>query len=202
MHFAAFVLALVLMPYVTPARLQTASHFDVLRQDDFDHDGLGDSEEAQYGTSPAIADTDGDGYLDGDEVSHGYDPLVPGDRRLPKRIDVDLSEQKLRYYYGDILQGEMLVSTGRGGMGTPTGVYPIFRKLDVARYSGWSFGRWYDHPNTKWNMEFIPRYFIHGTYWHNNFGRPWSKGCINVSYENMEPLYRFADIGTPVIIHE
>lgn len=202
MHAFALIVALLLLPVVNGAHPQIASHIDLTRPDDFDHDGLSDIEEASYGTSPAVADTDGDGFLDGDEVTHGYDPNLPGDWRLAKRIEVDLSEQKLRYYYGDGLQGEILVSTGRPGMATPTGTFFIGRKLDVVRYVGWSFGRHYDHPNTKWNMEFIPRYFIHGTYWHNDFGHVHSKGCVNVSYKDMEPLYRFADVGTPVIIHE
>jgi hypothetical protein len=38
---------------------------------DFDADGLPDSEERQYGTSPRIADSDSDKLLDGDEV-YGY----------------------------------------------------------------------------------------------------------------------------------
>ncbi|MDP2736734.1 MAG: fibronectin type III domain-containing protein [bacterium] len=45
---------------------------------DFDHDGLTNSEEIQYGTDPLKADTDGDGYIDGTEVAHGYNPLGIG----------------------------------------------------------------------------------------------------------------------------
>jgi hypothetical protein len=45
--------------------------------DDFDpdRDGLLDDEEAQAGSDPDVADTDGDGLSDGDEVhEHGTDP--------------------------------------------------------------------------------------------------------------------------------
>lgn len=45
---------------------------------DFDHDGLYDWQEFDYGTDPYNADTDGDGYLDGIEMQHGYDPTGPG----------------------------------------------------------------------------------------------------------------------------
>jgi hypothetical protein len=71
---------------------------------DQDHDGLTDVQEAQLGTDPSNADTDGDGlldgeevniyhtnplnpdtdgdtYLDGDEVRNGYNPNGPG--KLP-----------------------------------------------------------------------------------------------------------------------
>ncbi len=50
--------------------------------EDFDSDGLSNSEEQIYGTDPHDADTDRDGYNDGVEITSGYDPLVPapGDR--------------------------------------------------------------------------------------------------------------------------
>jgi len=45
---------------------------------DFDQDGLINSQEQQYGTDPVRADSDGDGYIDGVEVLHGFNPLGPG----------------------------------------------------------------------------------------------------------------------------
>jgi lipoprotein-anchoring transpeptidase ErfK/SrfK len=45
------------------------------------------------------------------------------------------------------------------------------------------------------------RYWIHGAYWHDNFGQPMSHGCVNVDYENMEPLYDWSQVGTKVIIN-
>ena len=45
---------------------------------DSDSDGLTDTEEAIYGTSISIPDTDGDGYVDGQEVVSSYDPLSRG----------------------------------------------------------------------------------------------------------------------------
>ncbi|MDP3985970.1 MAG: L,D-transpeptidase, partial [Candidatus Veblenbacteria bacterium] len=43
-------------------------------------------------------------------------------------------------------------------------------------------------------------YYIHGAWWHNNFGKPQSHGCVNVAYEHMERLYTWAQVGTKVII--
>ncbi|MFA6304171.1 MAG: fibronectin type III domain-containing protein [Patescibacteria group bacterium] len=45
---------------------------------DFDHDGLTNTQETTYGTDAVKADTDGDGYIDGVEVAHGYNPLGLG----------------------------------------------------------------------------------------------------------------------------
>jgi hypothetical protein len=44
-------------------------------EDDSDGDGLSDSEEANYGTNPLLADTDGDGLGDRTEVNLGTNPL-------------------------------------------------------------------------------------------------------------------------------
>ncbi|MFZ6036394.1 MAG: hypothetical protein ACOYUK_04595 [Patescibacteria group bacterium] len=45
--------------------------------EDSDSDGLTNVEEALYGTSLSVADTDGDGFADGQEVVSGYDPNAP-----------------------------------------------------------------------------------------------------------------------------
>lgn len=170
---------------------------------DIDGDGLALMQEMLYLTDPWAIDTDGDGFSDGEEVAHGYDPLSPGSVRLPKRIDIDISEQRLRYYYGEFgEQGNFLISSGKRGFATPRGTFSIRRKLPVARFSGYMNGRYYDYPNTKWNLEFLPKYYIHGAYWHNSFGTPRSKGCVNVAYTNMETLYAWADVGTTVTIHD
>ena len=46
---------------------------------DSERDGLGDTDEAQRGTDPRRADTDGDGLRDGFEVRYGLAPLDPRD---------------------------------------------------------------------------------------------------------------------------
>ncbi len=117
---------------------------------------------------------------------------------MSKRIDIDLSEQRLRYYYGDAEMGNILISSGTKWYPSPTGEFTIKAKYPVVRYRGSG----YDFPNTKWNMLFYRNYFIHGAYWHHNFGHPMSHGCINVAYKDMEQLYNFTDVGTVVTIHQ
>jgi lipoprotein-anchoring transpeptidase ErfK/SrfK len=194
MKLFLFITALFFLP--GPAR---GFHADFNRPGDNDYDGLVEAEEVSYHTDPANPDSDADGYKDGDEVSHGYDPLTPGAARLTKRIDVDLSEQRLRYFHGEFHEaGSFLISSGVRRMPTPLGSFQVEKKLPVVRYKGTG----YDYPNAKWNLRFKPKYYIHGAYWHHNFGRPMSHGCVNVSYADMEKLYNFADEGTPIIIHK
>lgn len=166
---------------------------------DSDKDGLQDELELKYGTDPQKFDTDQDTYNDGEEISHGYDPLKGNYARLPKRIEVDLSEQSLKYSYGEYgVQGVFLISSGLKNSPTPKGTFAVQYKQFSKLYRGPG----YYLPNTKWNLNIVGGYFIHGAYWHNNFGHPMSHGCVNVSYKNMEGLYKFADVGTQVVIHE
>lgn len=166
---------------------------------DSDLDSLPDELEAKYGTDLLKYDTDADGFSDGEEISHGYDPLAGGNARLPKRIEIDLSDQRLRYFYGEYgEQGSFLISSGIKRYPSPKGKFAV----DYKQLSKLYKGPGYYYPGTKWNLHFYAGFFIHGAYWHNNFGKPMSHGCINVSYKDMEGLYNFADVGTEVFIHE
>ncbi|PWB38322.1 MAG: hypothetical protein C3F02_04935 [Parcubacteria group bacterium] len=170
-----------------------------LIQVDSDKDYLNDLWELTLGTGLMNPDSDGDKYLDGTEVAAGYDPLNSEKTKLDKLIKVDLKTQHLDYYFGDKLFGSFPISGGVKSMPTPIGDFTILDKVPVKHYGGGNF----DYPNTKWNLHFVTkqyRYYIHGAYWHNNFGQPMSHGCVNVSYENMEPLYWFAQVGTKVEI--
>jgi lipoprotein-anchoring transpeptidase ErfK/SrfK len=174
---------------------------DQLKSMDSDHDGLSDYDEIYiYHTDPNNPDTDGDGYSDGLEVANGYDPNKNFDDKLQKEIDVDLATQTLVYSLGPYQVGKILVSTGAKNLPTPPGEYSIIKKAPAVRYKGAG----YDYPNTKWNLLFKQQkagnLYIHGAFWHNNFGHPMSHGCINVSYKDMEPLYGWAEAGTKVVI--
>ncbi|MDP2647949.1 MAG: L,D-transpeptidase [Candidatus Yanofskybacteria bacterium] len=118
-------------------------------------------------------------------------------RKLPKRIEIDLSEQSLSYYYGTNRVDGFKISSGLPKTPTPVGTFKVLEKIPVKAYRGPG----YYLPNTKWNLKFLASgYYVHGAYWHNKFGRPMSHGCVNVSYADMEQLYEFADVGIPIII--
>ena len=173
------------------------------RLSDYDSDGLTDLEEVNtYGTDPKNSDTDGDGYLDGAEIKTDYDPLIaaPGDK-LPKKIEVSLKDQELKYFIGKRELGSFKISSGLPRTPTPKGEFEILAKKPIVNYRGAN----YSFPNTKWNLMFkrgkAGNLYIHGAYWHNSFGKPKSHGCVNVSYANIEGLYNWADVGTKVVIY-
>ena len=166
---------------------------------DSDNDGLSDALETQLGTNPNDADSDHDGHPDGQEVANGYNPLGGSDdRSLARRAEVNLSTQTLQYFLNNVLVGSMPVSSGVPRLATPTGEFSVQRKVPVIRYTGVD----YDFPGTKWNLQFKPHYYLHGAYWHKQFGvRPMSHGCVNISYQDVEKLYAFLQVGDAVRIY-
>lgn len=121
-----------------------------------------------------------------------------------KRIEVDLTNQRLYAYEGDKKVFDFVISTGKPWWATPTGEFRPWIKLRYTRMRGGSraLGTYYDLPNVPFVMFFsndkIPGwkgYAIHGTYWHNNFGHPMSHGCVNLKTPDAEKLYYWAAPG-------
>lgn len=168
-----------------------------LAMTDFDGDGLSDEMELALKTDLGRKDSDSDGVDDRDEVFGGRDPLsATSTTSTVKRFaHVDLNRQQLTYFFNGIKLGTMPVSTGKPQTPTPVGSFQIMRKLPVHHY----VGPGYNLPNTKWNLEFKRSYYLHGAYWHNQFGiRTMSHGCVNMAYRDVEKLYAFLQVGDTV----
>ena len=61
--------------------------------------------------------------------------------------------------------------------------------------------QYYDLPGVPWNLYFTSGgAVIHGAYWHDKFGQPWSHGCVNVPLAEAQKLYKWVDLGTQVIV--
>jgi LysM repeat protein len=112
-------------------------------------------------------------------------------------IDVDLSSQTVRAYQGNTVVRSMVVSTGIARYPTPPGRYKIYAKYPSVTMSGPG----YYLPGVPHTMFFYRGYALHGTYWHSNFGRPMSHGCINLTRSDAAWLYAWASVGTSVVIH-
>lgn len=112
-------------------------------------------------------------------------------------IDVNLSEQRVYAYEGDVVVNSFLVSTGVAETPTVTGEYQIYVKVRIQDMSGPG----YYLPDVPWVMYFYEEYGFHGTYWHNNFGTPMSRGCVNMRIDDAAWLYDWASVGTAVNVH-
>ncbi|MBI5369847.1 L,D-transpeptidase family protein [Candidatus Uhrbacteria bacterium] len=124
------------------------------------------------------------------------------DNQDKTRILVDLSQQRLYAYTDGILENSFLISSGKNNA-TPIGNHSILAKIPKVRYR-WVYGpgdpRNYDLGLVPYNLRFKEHLYIHYAYWHNNFGHPMSRGCVNVSLTNIKWLYDWATPGMAVDI--
>jgi lipoprotein-anchoring transpeptidase ErfK/SrfK len=129
-----------------------------------------------------------------------------------KWIDVDLSEQKVTAFEGSRAVRTFTISSGLPRTPTVTGTFRIRAKVRSQTMSGPG----YSLPNVEWVQYFFSDYAFHGAYWHNNFGNPMSRGCINMTNEDAKWLFDWtgpewngiswmhvpAGEGTLVVVHE
>jgi hypothetical protein len=118
-----------------------------------------------------------------------------------KWVKVDLSEQRMYVYQGNSLVTTSLVSTGRSGFSTPTGNYYTYYKAVSVRMSGCANGECWDTPNVPFSQLFRSGgYFIHGAYWHDQFGTVLSHGCVNLPVPFSEWLYYWLPLYSSVVV--
>ncbi len=125
----------------------------------------------------------------------------PFDITQGKRIEVDLTNQKVYAYEGDTKVYDFTVSTGKWAP-TPTGQFTIWAKVRSQKMEGGNkaWGTYYYLPNVPFVMFFYNNeiakmrgFSLHGAYWHNNFGHPMSHGCINMKIADAQVLYEWAN---------
>lgn len=111
-------------------------------------------------------------------------------------IEIRLRSQRLLAWQGDQLVYAVVVSTGKSASPTPMGIFNIQTKHSKARMQGED----YNIPDVPHVMYYSGHYAIHGAYWHRSFGIPVSRGCTNVAPDHAAWLYRWASVGTPVVV--
>jgi lipoprotein-anchoring transpeptidase ErfK/SrfK len=120
-----------------------------------------------------------------------------------KRMEVSLSAQTMTLYENDVAVRTIPVATGVAAAPTPPGIYKVQYKVAQARFRGVNpDGSRYDIPDVHWVMPFFGDYTIHGAYWRPVFGRPGSDGCVSMSDANAKVVFDWADVGTPLIVHQ
>jgi hypothetical protein len=153
----------------------------------------------------------GDWYVASDYTRLFYDPglleITTGANLLStKRIVIDRAKEMLTAYDGNTVFMQQAISVGLELTPTPTGTFSIYRKMPDSYMQGPVPGvsdQYYDLPGVPWDLYFTQDgAAIHGAYWHNHFGEPWSHGCVNLPPAAAEILYEWADLGTPVIVKD
>lgn len=113
-------------------------------------------------------------------------------------VSVDLYEQTLVAYEGDIPVFATLISSGLPDWGTNEGIFNIWARLPNDRMSGATGAPdAYDLQTVPWVMYFDGSISLHGTYWHDLFGYRRSHGCVNLSISDARWVFEWTEAGTP-----
>jgi lipoprotein-anchoring transpeptidase ErfK/SrfK len=135
-----------------------------------------------------------------------FPSIATGER---KWIDISINDQVLVAYTGEKAEYVTLVSTGAGGMGDPEktpatvrGTFMIFAKHVTETMDG------EEDKSDSFNLRDVPfvQYFhkgyaLHGTYWHDDFGRARSHGCVNLAPIDAAWLFEWTDPSVPADWH-
>ena len=118
----------------------------------------------------------------------------PAPTSIGRSIVIATAEQRIYAYENGQLVRSHLVSTGRSVTPTVRGDFKVYVKYRADDMSGPD----YFLPQVPYTMYFYQGYAIHGTYWHNSFGRPMSHGCVNLPVDEAGWFFNWAEVGTPV----
>ncbi len=154
------------------------------------------------------------------EKRKSYPSVAEGDR---KWIDVSIRDQSLVGYEGTKAVYVTLVSTGIAGLADPDkapatvrGTFMIHTKhVSATMDADDDVSDSYSLRDVPFVQYFHKGYALHGAYWHDQFGKVRSHGCINLSPRDAAWLFEWTDPqvpggwhgvinkerGTPIVIH-
>ncbi len=125
-------------------------------------------------------------------------PLSAGTSSEERRLEVWLQDQLVLAYENDLPVMVTKAATGGhfidGDYSTPHGNYITSRKRPSRHMASEDLAaaNSYDLPGVPW-VCYLTRSGIsfHGTFWHNDFGKPRSHGCINLSPSAARWIFRW-----------
>ncbi len=121
-------------------------------------------------------------------------PLSPNVPEADKFIHVDLATQLVTLFEGEKMVLSVRCSSGAKGSSTPLGDFTTYHKGPSIHMTnqGDAVNNIYDLPGVPWVSFFTGSGdAFHGTYWHNDYGRPRSRGCVNLPSEAAKFIYRW-----------
>lgn len=140
------------------------------------------------------------------EPRDGFPSVATGNRRW---LDISIKHQTLVAYVGKTPVYATLISAGRGGLGakdesnpdgerTARGTFMIHDKAVSATMDGdEDRADSYELTDVPFVQYFHRGFAIHGAYWHHEFGRARSHGCINLASWDAAWLFEWTDPQVP-----
>jgi L,D-transpeptidase-like protein len=153
-----------------------------------------------------------DSYLKENRYVASHDMrLVPNDElttlspEVPdqdKHIVVDLSTQLVTAFEGEKLVFSQRCASGVKGTDTPKGEFTTYHKGPSVHMTNEGDAieeeTVYSLPGVPWCSFFTGAgNAFHGTWWHNDYGRPRSHGCVNLPSEAAKFIYRWTKPNVP-----
>ncbi len=133
-------------------------------------------------------------------IADSHDDPVGFAAEGKKWIDVSIRKQLLVAYQGRRAAYATLVSTGISGMADPAvshatvrGIFYIHAKHVSATMDGDEATDSYDLRDVPYIQYFHEGYALHGAFWHDDFGKPRSHGCINLAPADAAWLFEWTD---------
>ena len=126
-------------------------------------------------------------------------PPPPSLGKTERWIDVDLDAQILVAFEGDQAVYATMVSSGGKETPTETGVYRMWLKESEADMKGLNGEDPYSVATVPWTQFFSPEkgLALHTAYWHDQFGKQRSHGCVNLAPRDARWLYFWSDPQVP-----
>jgi hypothetical protein len=126
-------------------------------------------------------------------------PEVPDEE---KHIVVDLSAQLVTAFEGEKLVFSQRCASGVRGTDTPKGEFRTYHKGPSVHMTNEGDAveneSVYSLPGVPWCAFFTGAgNAFHGTWWHNDYGRPRSHGCVNLPSESAKFIYRWSKPNVP-----
>lgn len=127
-------------------------------------------------------------------------PLDPDamDKRIIVRVwnqTLSCMEGNTEVHFARISSGALYDAWGNrvDAWETPVGDSPIWRKAVSLPLSGGSAAAGWSLPAVGWVSLFVGTgVAIHSTFWHNNYGEPSSRGCVNAAPEDAKWVFRWS----------
>lgn len=131
-----------------------------------------------------------------DEELTQLSPEVPNEEKL---LRVDIPTQMVTAFEGEKMVLSVRCATGQRGTDTPKGEWFTYHKgpsIHMTNF-GDAVANIYSLPGVPWVSFFTGAgHAFHGTYWHNDYGRPRSNGCVNLTSKVAKWIYRWT---SPVV---
>ncbi|MGZ3422964.1 MAG: L,D-transpeptidase [Polyangiales bacterium] len=164
-------------------------------------------EEVKTGGFTYIPTFDGK-WVRANEVNKAEQVAPPADLKPGEKwIDVSVKQETLVAYEGDKPVFATLISAGKDGtnvkgdFATVQGSFRIREKHVAATMDGDTSGELYSIDDVPYIEYFHSSYALHGAFWHSEFGRVRSHGCVNLSPADAKRVFMWTEPQLPTGWH-